>query len=173
MRARANVVTKTREVEAVHTDESAPRVGRLVGFDARGRLLVEIAGVRGKLAARSLLRMDEALRRAVLQRCEVLLVFENSDRKKPIVTGVVQPGAKGPAPTEITALAAIEPKPMVLEVDVDGKRVKLVAKDEIVLECGEASITLRRNGRVIIKGAQVDSVAVGTHRIRGGQVRLN
>jgi hypothetical protein len=51
--------------------------------------------------------------------------------------------------------------------------VKLTAKDEIVLECGEASITLRRNGRVIVKGTQVDSVSAGTNRIRGGQIRLN
>lgn len=62
---------------------------------------------------------------------------------------------------------------MVIEADVDGKRVRLVAKDEIVLECGKASITLRRNGRVIVKGTHVETNSEGTNRIKGGQVRVN
>ena len=176
MRAKANVVTKARTVEMVRrpgSEASEPQVGRLVGFDARGRLLVEVTGVRGKQPARSLLRVDQALRQAVLRRAEVLLLFEAGDRRKPIVAGVLQPNAADPTPTQITPLAANAGQPLALEVDADGKRVKLTAQDEIVLECGQSSITLRRNGRVIIRGAQVDSVAEGTHRIRGGQVRLN
>jgi hypothetical protein len=179
MRTKTNVVIKARAVEMVRRDAgqsgtSEPQVGRLVGFDARGRLLVEVTGLRGKLPARSLLRVDQALRQAVLRRAEVLLLFEAGDRKKPIVAGLLQPNAQDPTPTQITSLAAGGGKQaLALEVDADGKRVKLTAQDEIVLACGKASITLRRNGRVIIQGTQVDSVAAGTHRIRGGQVRLN
>jgi hypothetical protein len=62
---------------------------------------------------------------------------------------------------------------LAIEVDADGKRVRLVAKDEIVLECGKASITLRRNGRVIVKGTHVETNSEGTNRIKGGQVRVN
>jgi uncharacterized protein (DUF2345 family) len=61
----------------------------------------------------------------------------------------------------------------VIEADADGRRVRLSAKDEIVLECGEASITLRRNGRVLIRGAYVETSAGGTNRIKGAQVRVN
>jgi hypothetical protein len=61
----------------------------------------------------------------------------------------------------------------VIEADVDGRRVRIVAKDEIVLECGNASITLRRNGRIIIKGTYVETCSEGTNRIKGGQVRIN
>jgi len=153
-------------------DVPQPHVGKLVGIDARGRLLVEVPESGGRLVARSLLRLDEALRRAVLERREVLLVFEGGDRRRPIVAGVLQPDAKSPSPAEIEPRVAAE-RSFALEADVDGKRVKLSAQDEIVLECGPASITLRRNGRVIIKGLQVDSVATGTQRIRGGQVKLN
>jgi hypothetical protein len=61
----------------------------------------------------------------------------------------------------------------VLEADVDGRRVKIVARDEIVLECGEASITLRRNGKVIVRGTYVETYSTGTNRVKGGQVRIN
>jgi hypothetical protein len=151
---------------------SQPQLGKLVGIDTRGRLLVEVPGTSGRVVARSVLRLDDALRRAVLQRCEVLLLFEGGDRKKPIVAGVVQPAASAPSPVELEPRVSPD-RLLVLEADVDGKRVKLSAQDEIVLECGPASITLRRNGRVVIKGIQVDSIAEGTQRIRGGQVKLN
>ena len=61
----------------------------------------------------------------------------------------------------------------VIEADIDGRRVRIVARDEIVLECGNASITLRRNGRIIIKGTYVETCSEGTNRIKGGQVRIN
>jgi uncharacterized protein (DUF2345 family) len=61
----------------------------------------------------------------------------------------------------------------VLEADVDGQRVRVQAQREVVIACGKASITLRANGRVIIKGTHVESDSEGTNRIKGGQVRIN
>ena len=61
----------------------------------------------------------------------------------------------------------------VFEADVDGARVKIFARDEVVIACGPASITLRRNGRVVIRGTYVETRSAGTNRIRGGQVRVN
>lgn len=60
-----------------------------------------------------------------------------------------------------------------LDVEVDGKRVKIDGKDEIVLRCGQASITLRRNGRVVIRGTYVETRSKGTNRIKGGSVLIN
>ncbi|MET0341179.1 MAG: hypothetical protein ABW252_09260 [Polyangiales bacterium] len=59
------------------------------------------------------------------------------------------------------------------EVVVDGRRVVLEAADEIVLRCGRASIVLRRNGRVQIKGAYVETSSEGVNRIKGGTVQIN
>lgn len=59
------------------------------------------------------------------------------------------------------------------EVFADGKRVHVEAEEEIVLRCGKASITLRSNGRVIIRGAYVETHASGTNRIKGGSVLIN
>jgi hypothetical protein len=61
----------------------------------------------------------------------------------------------------------------VFEADVDGARVRITARDEVVIQCGKGSITLRRNGRVIIRGTYVETHSAGTNRIRGGQVRVN
>ena len=61
----------------------------------------------------------------------------------------------------------------VIEADVDGRRVRLTARDEIVLQCGKASITLRRNGRVIVRGTYIETHSEGTNRIKGGQVQIN
>jgi hypothetical protein len=51
--------------------------------------------------------------------------------------------------------------------------VLLQGKDELVLRCGEASLTLRRNGRVVLRGTYVESRSKGTNRIKGGSVQIN
>ena len=56
---------------------------------------------------------------------------------------------------------------------MDGSRVRISAKDEVVIQCGQASITLRRNGRVVIRGTYVETASSGTNRVKGGQVRVN
>ncbi|ADO68917.1 DUF5107 domain-containing protein [Stigmatella aurantiaca] len=48
--------------------------------------------------------------------------------------------------------------PLPMEAHVDGKRVVIDGQDEIVLRCGQASITLRRNqrpGRHSVRGLRV------------------
>jgi hypothetical protein len=77
-------------------------------------------------------------------------------------------GATTPAETAAPAGPSV-----VVSADVDGKRVRVEAKDEIVLACGKASITLRRNGKIIVRGTQVETCAEGLNRIKGGQVLVN
>ena len=36
-----------------------------------------------------------------------------------------------------------------------------------------ASITLRRNGRLVVRGAYVETRAEGVNRIKGGSVKIN
>jgi hypothetical protein len=63
--------------------------------------------------------------------------------------------------------------PSVPEVLADGNRVQIEAVEEIVLRCGKASITLRSNGRLVIRGAYLEIYASGTNRIKGGSVLIN
>ena len=90
-----------------------------------------------------------------------------SSQAAPTVMPTALPAALSPPPT--SADSGVQ----VIEADIDGRRVRIVAKDEIVLECGQASVTLRRNGRIIIRGTYVETHSEGTNRIKGGQVRIN
>jgi uncharacterized protein (DUF2345 family) len=60
-----------------------------------------------------------------------------------------------------------------VSAQVDDQRVVLSAEREIVLRCGEASITLTRAGKVIIKGAYILSRASGYNKIKGAAVDIN
>jgi hypothetical protein len=110
----------------------------------------------------------EALRAAAAERRGAVLVFEGGDPARPIVVGLLEPDA--PLLDEILGDAA-EKRPDVAKVD--GKRVEIEGRDEIVLRCGQASITLRRNGRVVIRGVQLETRARGLQRIKGGKVEIN
>jgi Domain of unknown function (DUF6484) len=116
---------------------------------------------RGRLAIAATV---ESLEVAIAERQAVVLVFEDGDPRNPIVVGIV---AAPPAPARDRSV------PAVLEADVDGRRVRVTARDEIVFECGQASVTLRRNGRVVIRGTYVETYSDGTNRIKGGQVQIN
>jgi hypothetical protein len=152
------------------------KVGRLAAGSKPGALLVELPGhAAGPLPARSLVALDEAaLQAAVAARRPALVLFENEDPRLPIVVGLLSPepgaallGALLQAPAAPPAAA----KPV--EARVDGKRVILEGEQEVVLRCGDASITLRRDGKVILRGAYVETTAKGLNRIRGGSVKIN
>jgi hypothetical protein len=94
---------------------------------------------------------------------EVALVFEEADPLRPIVVGVVRkPGGW-----------SLAERPAEVEVDADGRRLVVTAKDVIVLKCGKASITLTKAGKILIQGTYVSSRSSGVMRIKGGSVQLN
>jgi hypothetical protein len=119
----------------------------------------------------------KALQEAVARKQKVVLLFENGDPGLPFIMGLIQEPSATPL---LDALLERPPEPQPepeaarpTEAHVDGKRVVIEGQDEIVLKCGEASITLRRNGKVIVKGTYLESRATGTHRIKGGSVEIN
>jgi hypothetical protein len=52
-------------------------------------------------------------------------------------------------------------------------RLVLEAQREIVLKCGDASITLTRAGKIILRGTYVLSRSSGVNKIKGGSVQIN
>jgi hypothetical protein len=147
--------------------EAGAQIGRLAAIDNGVVTVVTTARPQTIAAKLAVAVSAEQLQQALTTQQPVVIVFENGAIDKPIIVGFVAPAPLSmPANTEAGA-------PNIIEADVDGRRVKLVGKDEIVLECGQASITLRRNGRVVIRGTHVESYSDGTNRIKGGQVRIN
>ncbi len=86
-----------------------------------------------------------------------------------IVTGSLQHGA----PAENVQELDIEELKEALDIKVEGRRLEIEGQDEVVIRCGKSSITLRRNGRVVIRGTYVESRSKGTNRIKGGSVQIN
>lgn len=122
--------------------------------------LVMLRGRAGATAVRARSAVD--LHGAHIGR-KVVLMFEDADPTRPIVIGVLR-GAQGwPLPDP----------PAQVEIDADGERMLVSAKDELVLRCGRASITLTRAGKVLIQGSYVSSRSTGVNRVKGGSVQLN
>jgi hypothetical protein len=93
----------------------------------------------------------------------VVLMFEQGDPTRPIVVGVMRDRAGWP----------MDEKPAQVEVDADGQRLIVNAREQLVLRCGKASITLTKAGKVLVEGTYVLSRSTGVNRIKGGSVQLN
>jgi hypothetical protein len=141
------------------------RLGTIVAIEGRDRVWVELPGRSDRILTRVAIEAElERLTRAIGRDQAAVLVFEEADEARPILVGLI---------ASAEAEAASRPEALVVEADADGRRVRLTAEEEVVLKCGEASISLKRNGRIVIRGAYVETQASGTNRIKGGNVRIN
>ncbi len=93
----------------------------------------------------------------------VVLMFEGGDPARPIVMGVVRQAVGWP----------LAEAPAQVDVDADGQRLIVSAKEQMVLRCGKASITLTKAGKVLIEGSYVLSRSTGVNRVKGGSVQIN
>ena len=152
------------------------KVGCLARNSKGGALVVDFEGnTAGPLAARMLAALDEAtLRQAIARRQQVVLLFENGDPRLPIVVGLLAPDPGAALLSDLLRAPVAAPPPAKpTEARVDGKRVVLEGTEEVVLRCGDASITLRRDGKLVLRGAYIETTAKGLNRIRGGSVKIN
>jgi len=132
-------------------------VGRLVAFDVSGHPLVEFAGneLETPIPARSVLELSKKQIGT-----DVVLILERGNASKPIILGCIrEPVLKS------------DENPV--NVKVDGEQLIFTAEKEIVLNCGKASITLTRAGKVLINGEYLLSRSSGANRIKGGSVQIN
>src|SRR5215510_8281505 len=136
-------------------------VGQIVGFkDNSATPLVIYPGQPGTAAIGARAIVD--LHGGHIGR-DVAIMFESGDPRRPIVMSCVRNERTWRMPEQ----------PGQVEVDADGERLVVTAKEQIVLRCGKASITLTKAGKVLIQGAYVLSRSSGVNRIKGGSVQLN
>lgn len=146
-----------------------PSIAKLAGMDGAGQFLVNIPG-RARTSARLVAGLDRDLLVEGAQRGrEVLVVFAEGDAGSPIIVALMDEPLAG--------LLDLDPrtdKPEAQrEISIDGKRVVIEAEHEVVLKCGKSSITLRQDGKIVIKGTDVLSRSSGMNRIKGGAVGIN
>lgn len=140
---------------------AGPLVGWLVGWSSEEGPWVDFPGnASGPVLARATVAIDaSAAADAIRSRRGVVLLFERNQHDLPLIVGLL-----------------VEPEPPPVsgaETVVDGERVELRADKEIELRCGQASIILRKNGRVVIRGTHVETRSKGVNRIKGGSVQIN
>ena len=155
---------------AWHSMPSHPAIGHFVDWlDGQGPRVDHAGSPHGPVLARSVIPLTPSEVSAYIAEGRgVVLAFEGGQTERPLIMGVLQPLASEASPAHTLELPDTP-----LELEVDGKRISLEAQDEISLRCGKASIVLRRNGRVVIRGTYVESRSSGVQRIRGGTVRIN
>ena len=159
-------------VDAVESKETLRKisgtvVGMLVGQRA-GQYLVEYRENQTGdfVVARSVLEIKE---KDVGR--EVVLVFERGCPDKPIIMGVIRSHSGNEGGVLLEQILGKSGEP--LSAEVDEERIELSANREVLLKCGEASITLTRSGKILIKGTYVVSRSTGVNRIKGGSVLIN
>jgi len=157
----SSLIHKTTAPEASSAQITGILIGELIAMKDDGRTpLVLYAGQIGTaaLTARSLVDLHGAHIGK-----KVVLMFEGGDPGRPIVMGVLRESEGWP----------LADAPGQVEVDADGERMLVVAKEQLVLRCGKASITLTKAGKVLIQGSYVLSRSSGVNRIKGGSIQLN
>lgn len=123
---------------------------------------------------------------------DVALLFNNGDFQQPVVMGIVYSALAEAIDKsmseEIEVASSIEKnKKLTLSVGDDlsvvhdssvtivreGGQCRIESDDELVLKCGKASITLRKDGQLLLRGTHLSSRSTGVNRILGGSVLLN
>lgn len=153
------------DVSALHGSSAAPIQGVVIGkllaiTDGGMTPLVWFLGQPGDgaLRARSIVDLHGPHIGSA-----VVLVFEHGDPARPVVVGVLRGQTGWP----------MADRPAQVEVDADGERMVVSAREQLVLRCGKASITLTKAGKVLIEGSYLLSRSTGVNRIKGGSVQLN
>jgi hypothetical protein len=125
--------------------------GKVLAVDEHGAVSVTFSDESGAFSADLLLTSDATALR--LLPGDDVLVWVPPDRSRAVVMGRIETASD--AGTRV-------PDELLLE-----------AKKGLVLRVGEGSITLRADGKILIKGKDLVSHAKRMNRIKGGAVSLN
>jgi hypothetical protein len=137
-------------------------IGTLHGFDLEDRpLLANLKELPGQIVTA---RTTVCLRREMIGSA-ALILYEAGEPSLPIIVGTLQqPGSPEEPKHEIGRCVSVK---------ADDERYEITAEREIVLRCGDSSITLTRAGKVIIKGKYIISRSSGYNKIKGAAVDIN
>jgi len=89
----------------------------------------------------------------------VLVLLPESDEERGVVLGRIGP----------SRASAVEPEKTKDTPD----ELVIEAKKNLTFKCGDGSITMRKDGKILIKGKDLVSRAKRMNRIKGGSVAIN
>ncbi len=157
-------------------------IGTLVEVDEQGLPVVDFSGNPSEQPLKAMTTL--VLTQTHIGR-QVALLFANGDMKEPVIMGMihsplqamlenfgqvqVKDEVEGDLPDETKQESGFE----IDDVLIDGKKITFEAKEQIVLKCGESSITLTHSGKILIRGKYLLNRSTGVNRIMGGSVKVN
>jgi len=134
-------------------------IGVLVGFDRSGRPLVAFSNNPQSTAMPALYTLPLSHDNVG---GKVALVFVDGNIEQPMILGSVKDSLKEPQSGSSATIT------------VDEKdSLTLTAKRQVTLQCGDSSITLTKDGKIIVRGNYISSRATGMQTIKGGSVQIN
>jgi hypothetical protein len=149
--------------------------GRIVGCTDRGQILVVWPGQPSPLPAEALWQ-PVALDWAQCRGLRALLALSEGGR--PFVLGLLdsppaaawrnEPAAAVPG-DEAAGCGAPAPESPAGQPEF----LKLESARELILQCGQAKIALRADGRITILGGYILTRSTGPTKIKGGSVQIN
>lgn len=174
-------ITRTLEESRPSLSNIAPGeiiIGTLVELDKQGQPLVDFAENSSGQPLTAMATLG--LTQTHIGR-QVALLFASGDLQSPVIMGMIHSPLQdmlesfGHSQTDDENENEVE-LASDLKVDdvlIDGKKIVFEAKEEIVLRCGESSITLTKAGKILIRGKYLLNRSTGVNRIMGGSVQVN
>lgn len=162
----ADNITQRQEYELI----KGTRIGKITAIDDNGTIIVDYHGnpaghaVKAQMtsSARKIIKQHNAVNK------KVLLAFENDNPEQPVIIDTIY------SLLDDMTENPVEPKEDEIKTAIiDGQRIVFDADEEVVLRCGDASITMTKDGKVLIRGAYVSSNSSGVNRVKGGSVSIN
>jgi len=155
-------------------------IGTLVEVDEQGQPLVNFSGNPSDQPSKAMTTL--VLTQTHIGR-QVALLFANGNMKNPVIMGMIHSPlqamlenfdqAKDEAESDVPNETEQESGLEIDDVLIDGKKIVFEAKEQIVLKCGESSITLTHSGKISIRGKYLLNRSTGVNRIMGGSVKVN
>lgn len=164
-------------------------IGTLVAIDSQGRALVNFN--LGALAMEQVPALSTQVIGTNSLGRQVALLFAAGDQQQPVIMGFIHSPldlaigqTQEQSATHVQTEAQLDTQqdvfpgpaqftPVKRVADIDGKRLVFEAEEEVQIKCGEASINLYKDGRVVIRGRNLISRASVVNRILGGSVQVN
>lgn len=157
-------------------------IGELTGLDDQGNALVNFSE---NPSTKPLIAITTVALHQKQSGRQVALLFAEGDIQKPVIIGLihnplaqmletfemVEADAQSAETEQLDSKAVTTSE--IDDVTLDGNRVVLEGKEEIVLKCGDASITLTKAGKILIRGKYLLNRSTGVNRIMGGSVQVN
>lgn len=163
-------------------------VGELVGVNDNGEPLVSYSQILSSspVSALSALSADDVSSISSFP-VKVMITFDNGRCDHPIIAGLIKTklfsmdvltqeskakkDLESDSGQQVTNIVSSASNALITEVD--GKKIILTGKEEILLKCGKSSILMRRDGKIVIKGSNITSRSSSAHKIKGSSVSIN